>query len=154
MVYLLYCKKCDTFCLLHYIPLCYPSMGSLTWNVSEKHVDIWDKDYGVIINECLCCVSLSLLTLLSDWGLYCSRAAVCAFLLHFTTHGRVEARGGWDPCGLSQKFEICCQSTEASLPQLYTHSIFTATIIESVVINVLCFSHFFYIVCRFSEWSR
>lgn len=37
----------------------------------REHVDIWDKDYGVIIKECLCCVSLSLLTLLSDWGLYC-----------------------------------------------------------------------------------
>lgn len=35
----------------------------------REHVDIWDKDYGVIINECLCCVSLSLLTLLSDLGL-------------------------------------------------------------------------------------
>lgn len=34
----------------------------------REHVDIWDKDYGVIIKECLGCVSL--LTLLSDWVLY------------------------------------------------------------------------------------
>lgn len=45
-----------------------------------EHVDVWDKDYGVIINECLCCVSLSLLTLLSDRG-SCSRTEL--FLLHF-----------------------------------------------------------------------
>lgn len=85
----------------------------------REHVDIWDKDYGVIINECLCCVSLSLLTLLSDWGLVLQDRAgphVCALLLHLTTRSGVKPG---DPCGLSQKFKIRCQSTKAfSLPQL------------------------------------
>lgn len=51
----------------------------------REHVDIWDKDYGVIINEGLCCVSLSLLNLLSDWGLCCRTEPCPMSVLSFYT---------------------------------------------------------------------
>lgn len=56
-----------------------------TWKRLREDVDIWYKDYGVIINECLCCVSLSLLTLLSDWGLCCRTEPGPISVLHFYT---------------------------------------------------------------------
>lgn len=88
----------------------------------REHVDIWDKDYGVILNEGLCCAFLSLLTLLSDSGLCCCTEAGAMSVLYFytlATHSRVNVSQGWDLCGLSWKFKISCQSTEAtSLPRL------------------------------------
>ena len=87
----------------------------------REHVDIWDKDYGVIMNECLCCVSLSLLTLLSDWGMCCRTEPGPMSVLYFYTLELVaeSSRLGSMWITVSREFKTCCQSAEASsLPWL------------------------------------
>lgn len=111
------------------------------------------------MNECLCCVSVSLLTVLSDWGLCCRTelgpmSARPLYTYYNSQQSGSQRRLGFMWIKIEVQNMLSVYWGLLLTPALKcTSSSFTATVIESVV-TVACFSHCLYLVCRFSEWIR